>query len=125
MPAGVRMARAPAAPAEKRLARKGTVPVLWLGSGLRDLVPAGTEVDYGDGSGWIPRARPGGHADEGSSNFSVPGADVGIDASVVPELDLTYFFNRGLAVAAGSRVANTAPDPARRWTYCFLGGVIA
>jgi outer membrane protein W len=31
--------------------------------------------------------------DAGSSDFSVAGADLDIDNSVVPELDFTYFFN--------------------------------
>jgi outer membrane protein len=66
--------------------------------------PVAYSVDYG--SGWMIRGRIlGVIPDEDTSNWTVSGSsvangtyDLGVDNSVVPELDFTYFFNRNLAV---------------------------
>lgn len=65
--------------------------------GMKDRMPDGYSVDYG--RGWMVRGRVlGGIPQEDSSGFSVAGADVSIDDSIMPELDVSYFFNRNLAV---------------------------
>lgn len=57
-----------------------------------------------DGAGWMVRLRGiGVLPEEGSSGWvldgsRVTGADVGISDTVVPELDITYFFNKNIAV---------------------------
>ncbi len=67
--------------------------------------PAQAEGLYAfDGAGWMVRLRGiGVLPEEGSSGWvldgtRVTGADVEISDTVVPELDITYFFNKNLAV---------------------------
>jgi outer membrane protein len=71
-----------------------------LGGSMKDTPePPAYSRDYG--RDWMIRARVlGVIPDESTSNWrNISGDnDVGIDNSVVPELDFTYFFNRNLAV---------------------------
>jgi len=52
-----------------------------------------------DGRGWMVRGRVvGALPDESVSSFSIPGAAVSVDQAVMPELDISYFFSRNLAL---------------------------
>ena len=64
---------------------------------LKDAPPPGVVMD--NGRGWMVRGRVlGVIPDEDGSGLSPAGVDVSIDNSVVPELDLTYFLSRNLAI---------------------------
>lgn len=67
-----------------------------LGDSLKDSTDYGYSTVYGP---WMVRGRIlGVIPDEGTSNWNIPGdPDVDIDNSVVPELDITYFFTNNIA----------------------------
>jgi outer membrane protein len=69
-----------------------------LDKSFKDTPAEAYSADYG--RGWMIRGRIlGVMPSEDTSDWSgIAGADLSIDNSIVPELDVTYFFNRNLAI---------------------------